>query len=183
MSLDDDIVLRPIALSDAAAVARAYERNRAHLGPWEPIRPADFFTEQGQLSRLKQFDAARAQGHTERWVFDRGDGEVYGSVTLSNIELGIFLNARLGYWVDASLNGRGLATAAVRAICDLARQRWNIHRIEAGTNVENAASQRVLLKCGFEEIGLSRNHLFINGKWADSKQFYRILHTEPVSSG
>ena len=60
------------------------------------------------------------------------------------------------------------------------RQTWNIHRVEAGTNVDNAASQRVLAKCGFEEIGLSRAHLYVNGKWSDSKQFHRILHTDPV---
>jgi ribosomal-protein-alanine N-acetyltransferase len=181
--LADDIVLRPITLADAAALARAYDRDRAHLAPWEPIRPDDFYTEQGQYYRLKQFDESRREGLIERWVLDRGDGEVYGSVTLSNIELGIFLNARLGYWVGSALNGRGLATAAVKAVCDVARQRWNIHRVEAGTNVENAASQRVLIKCGFEEIGLSRAHLYINGRWADSKQFYRILHTDPVAAG
>ncbi|GAA1977327.1 GNAT family protein [Catenulispora subtropica] len=178
--LTDDIVLRPTVPADAAAVARAYDRNRAHLGPWEPIRPDDFYTEAGQLSRLTQLDEQRRAGHIERWVFDRGDGEVYGNITLSNIELGIFLNARMGYWVDAALNGRGLATAAVSAVCDHAHRRWNLHRIEAGTNVENFASQRVLAKCGFEEIGLSRAHLFINGKWSDSKQFHRILHTDPV---
>ncbi|GAA2056361.1 GNAT family protein [Catenulispora yoronensis] len=180
ISLTDDIALRPARVRDAAAVARAYDRNRAHLGPWEPIRPDDYYTEQGQLVRLRDFADGRRAGRQERWVFDNGDGEVYGSITLSNIELGVFLNARLGYWVEASLNGRGLATAAVRAVCDHARQRWNIHRIEAGTNVENHASQRVLLKCGFEEIGRSRAHLFINGRWADSTQFHRILHTDPV---
>src|SRR2546423_3454164 len=183
MHLADDIILRPIALADAAALARAYDRDRAHLAPWEPIRPDDFYTEQGQYSRLKQFDESRREGLIERWVFDRGDGEVYGSVTLSNIELGVFLNARLGYWVDSTLTGRGLATAAVLAVCDAARQRWNIHRVEAGTNVENAASQRVLLKCGFEEIGRSRAHLYINGRWADSQQVYRILHTDPLPVG
>ena len=178
--LTDDIVLRPVRLDDAAVFARAYDRNRAHLEPWEPIRPENFYTEAGQRSQLEQFAEARRQGRVERWVFDNGDGEIYGSITLSNIELGIFLNARMGYWVDASLNGRGLATAAVSGVCEYARRRWNLHRIEAGTNVENHASQRVLVKCGFEEIGLSRSHLFINGKWSDSKQFHRILHTDPV---
>ena len=179
--LSDDVLLRPVRLADAAALARAYTRNFAHLEPWEPIRPEDFYTEAGQLSRLSKFDEERAAGRVERWMFDRGDGEVYGSITLSGIELGIFLNARMGYWVDAALVGRGLATAAVNAVCDHAREQWNLHRIEAGTNVENTASQRVLAKCGFEEIGLSRAHLFINGKWSDSRQFYRILHTDPVA--
>ena len=178
--LSKDVVLRPVRLTDAAAFARAYKRNFSHLEPWEPIRPDDFYTEPGQYSRLKKLDQDRAAGHLERWTFDRGDGEVYGSLTLSNIELGIFLNARMGYWVDVELVGRGLATAAVNGVCDYAHERWNLHRIEAGTNVENAASQRVLAKCGFEEIGLSRSHLYINGRWADSKQFYRILHTDSL---
>jgi ribosomal-protein-alanine N-acetyltransferase len=174
------MLLRPIGPADAAALARAYDRNRAHLGPWEPIRGDDFYTEQDQLSRLKLLDEQRREGRTERWTFDGGDGEVYGTITLSNIELGSFLNARLGYWVDAALNGRGLATAAVSAVCDHARHRWNLHRVEASTNVENVASQRVLAKCGFEEIGLSRAHLYADGRWADSRQFYRILHTDPL---
>lgn len=178
--LSEDVLLRPVRLTDAAAFARAYERNRDHLERWEPIRPDDFYTEQGQYWRLKKFDEERAAGRVERWTLDRGDAEVYGSLTLSNIELGIFLNARMGYWVDVALNGRGLATASVNAVCDHALERWNIHRVEAGTNVDNVASQRVLAKCGFEEIGLSRAHLFINGAWSDSRQFYRILHTNPV---
>lgn len=179
--LTEDVLLRPVGVADAAAFVRAYKRNSAHLERWEPIRPDDFYTEQGQHTRLKALEEDRAEGRTERWTFDRGDDEVYGSITLSGIELGIFLNARMGYWVDAELNGRGLATAAVNAVCDYARERWNLHRVEAGTNVENAASQRVLAKCGFEEIGLSRSHLYINGKWSDSKQFHRILHTDPIA--
>jgi ribosomal-protein-alanine N-acetyltransferase len=179
--LSEDVLLRPIQMSDAAALARAFDRNRAHLAPWEPIRPDEFYTEAVQYSRLKKLEADRAEGRIARWTFDRGDGEVYGSLTLSSIELGIFLNARMGYWVDVELIGRGLATAAVNGVCDYARERWNLHRIEAGTNVENVASQRVLAKCGFEEIGLSRSHLYINGRWADSKQFYRILHTDTLA--
>jgi ribosomal-protein-alanine N-acetyltransferase len=179
--LTEDVVLRPVRLTDAAAYARAYDRNRAHLEQWEPIRPDDFYTEAGQYSRLKHFDAERAAGRIERWTFDRGDDEVYGSITLSNIELGVFLNGRLGYWLDGALIGRGLATAAVNAVCEHALVRWNLHRVEAGTNVENIASQRVLAKCGFEEMGLSRAHLYINGRWSDSKQFYRILHTDHIA--
>ncbi|MBS2552653.1 GNAT family N-acetyltransferase [Catenulispora sp. NL8] len=179
--LTEDVALRPVRLTDAAAFARAYKRNFDHLERWDPIRPDEFYTEAGQYSRLRNFDQQRGAGQAERWVFDRGDDEVYGSVTLSNIELGIFLNARMGYWVDVALIGKGLATAAVDAVCDHARQRWNLHRVEAGTNVENVASQRVLAKCGFEEMGVSRSHLYINGRWADSKQFYRILHTDEIS--
>ena len=32
-----------------------------------------------------------------------------------------------------------------------------------------------LLSCGFEEIGLNKQYLYINGKWSDHITFYKIL--------
>ena len=130
----EQVVLRPVRLADAEPLAELYASERSFLAPYDPIRPDEFYTEAGQHRRLKKFDEERAAGRVQRWAIDRGDDEVYGSITLSGIELGIFLNARMGYWVDVELIGRGLATAAVNGVCDYARQTWNIHRVEAGTD-------------------------------------------------
>ncbi len=178
--LTDDIVLRPIAEDDAAALARAYVRNREHIAPYEPIRPEAFYTEAWHAERFPAFAEDRAAGRMERWLLVDGDDEVYGSVTMSGIEYGPFRNARLGYWVDGSLGGRGLATRSVSAVCDYARDGLRLHRIEAGTLVDNVRSQRVLLKCGFEQIGMSPKHLNIWGEWRDHNLYHRILHTDPI---
>jgi ribosomal-protein-alanine N-acetyltransferase len=175
LTLAPDILLRPITLADAAAMVRAYDRNRAHLAPWDPIREPEFFTEVGQAMRLRQVETARAEGRGERWVLTDAEDEIVGSLALSAIEHGPFRNARLGYWVDGGLAGRGLITAAVGRICRIASDVLGLHRIEAGTLLENAASQRVLTKCGFEEFGLARKYLQINGAWRDHRMFQRIL--------
>ena len=46
--------------------------------------------------------------------------------------------------------------------------------VEAGTLVDNHASQRVLEKNGFERFGLARKLLKINGEWRDHILFERI---------
>lgn len=180
LQLIDGLELRPIAEQDSAALARAYVRNREHIAPFEPIRPEHFYTERWHADRYDLFAADRAAGRTERWLIVDGAGEVYGSVTMSGIEYGPFRNARLGYWTDGTLGGRGLASRSVAGVCDYARDGLGLHRLEAGTLVDNVRSQRVLLKCGFEQIGVSPRHLYIAGEWRDHNLYHRILHTDPI---
>ncbi len=80
----------------------------------------------------------------------------------------------LGYWVDHSRNGRGLATGAVGEILSYAFAELALHRVEAATLVDNLPSQRVLEKNGFERIGLARRYLRIDDEWRDFVLFQRL---------
>lgn len=51
--------------------------------------------------------------------------------------------------------------------------------MEAGTLVDNLASQRVLTKAGFERFGLAPRYLHIDGAWRDHRLFQRLLHDQP----
>jgi ribosomal-protein-alanine N-acetyltransferase len=103
------------------------------------------------------------------------DGDaIAGTISLSNVVRGAFQNANVGYWVDRARNGRGLATRALAAMVDEAFGDLALHRLEAGTLVDNVASQRVLEKNGFERIGLARRYLHIGGDWRDHVLFQRI---------
>ncbi|MFF5569012.1 GNAT family N-acetyltransferase [Streptomyces sp. NPDC012623] len=163
--------LRPATLDDAEALTEALVRNREHLRPWEPARPADFFTARDQARRL-------ADPSLRRWLLVDGP-RVVGTVTLSNIALGCFRSAHLGYWIDADHTGRGLATRAAEEVCRAARDELGLHRVEAGTLLVNTASQRVLGKCGFELIGTAPRYLHIAGEWRDHRLYQRILHDSP----
>ncbi|MFF3457883.1 GNAT family N-acetyltransferase [Streptomyces sp. NPDC002730] len=156
----------------AEAVADALVRNRDHMRPWSPHRPAAFFTPEGQAVRLAPDPAVR------HWHFTDGR-RVVGQFTLTDIVLGPFRSASLGYWIDAEYTGRGLATRAVEEVCRAAREELGLHRIQAGTLLDNAASQRVLAKCSFEVIGTASRYLHINGEWRDHRLFQRILHNDP----
>jgi RimJ/RimL family protein N-acetyltransferase len=60
----------------------------------------------------------------------------------------------IGYWLGALYWGCGYATEAVRAVIDHAFGTLGHDVLQAGARVSNAASRRVLEKCGFQWAGV-----------------------------
>jgi ribosomal-protein-alanine N-acetyltransferase len=171
--LPDGYDVRPLDPADAPALAAAYRRNRDHLMPTGPVREDWFFSDSGQTESVARTLESVADGTGAAWLVWAGD-DVVGRVALSGVVRGFFLSANLGYWTDVAHTGRGLATAAVEVAVAHARAE-GLHRLEAGTLVDNVASQRVLEKCGFVEIGLAPRYLMIAGRWQDHRLFQRLL--------
>jgi ribosomal-protein-alanine N-acetyltransferase len=166
-------MLRPVRLEDAADLAQIYSDNRAFFAPYDPPRTDGFFTEQGQRTELEQAVAQAAVGARYRYAILDGD-QIVGMASMSNVVRGPFQSANLGYWVVESHNGRGVGTRAVGLVLEAAFQEHGLHRLEAGTLLDNVASQRVLRKNGFEEIGIAPRYLFIAGDWRDHLLFQRL---------
>jgi ribosomal-protein-alanine N-acetyltransferase len=61
--------------------------------------------------------------------------------------------AELGYRVAQDVAGRGVATATVLEMCELAAARHGVRTLRAATSYENAASQKELAKAGFIQVG------------------------------
>jgi ribosomal-protein-alanine N-acetyltransferase len=76
--------------------------------------------------------------------------------------------------VSEHLGGRGIATQAIDLVCAFAFGEAGLHRVEAGTLVDNVRSQRVLVKNGFRRIGLAPRYLRIAGRWQDHVLFQRL---------
>jgi ribosomal-protein-alanine N-acetyltransferase len=177
-SLPPEYDIRELRLDDATALAEAYRRNREHLAPWEPNRDESFFTPAGQEAAIAGRLAAASSSLGGSWVVTTGE-VVVGLFNLVNVVMGSLRSGDIGYWVDRDHQGRGLATTAVRAVCDEARAR-GLHRVAAGTLVHNEASQTVLRRCGFERYGTAPEYLFIAGAWRDHHLYQRILHRDPL---
>jgi ribosomal-protein-alanine N-acetyltransferase len=173
--LPGGITLRLRREDDAAALAAAYARNRAHLAPWDPARPEEFYTEAGQRERTRERLALRALGTALPLVLVDGE-EIAGAIDLSDIVRGPFQSSMVGYWLDRAHTGRGLASAALAAVIEAARDDFGLHRIQAATLLANHASQSVLARAGFERIGVAPAYLQIAGRWQDHVLFQRILH-------
>ncbi len=65
----------------------------------------------------------------------------------------------LGYVIARSHQHKGYATEATRAIINWAFQQPKIYRVNASTDFENIASQRVLEKAGMLREGLLRKYI------------------------
>jgi RimJ/RimL family protein N-acetyltransferase len=70
---------------------------------------------------------------------------------LARVGLGLHAagSAEIGYWVDPGARLRGVATQAVRAICDWAFTTLGLEIIEWRAEVGNIASRRVAENAGF----------------------------------
>jgi ribosomal-protein-alanine N-acetyltransferase len=163
-------VIRPVRPEDAEELAALYLANREFLAPFEPARPPDFFTADGQRKRLER------QRADETHPFAILDGDaIAGTINLFRIIRDGPGSGVIGYWTDCARNGRGLATGAVGEILAYAFAGLDLHRIEAATLVDNVPSQRVLEKNRFERIGLARSYLRIDGAWRDFFLFERLV--------
>ena len=167
--------MRVLRVSDAAALTAAYVRNRAYLSGWEPVRPEEYFTEPWQTADIANRLVAHEAGEGHPFGLFAGDTLV-GRFNVAGIVRGPFQSAGLGYWVDSDYSGRGLASAAVRKIVEMARDELGLHRIEASTLRHNVGSQRVLSKAGFQQIGMAPRYLQIAGKWQDHNLYQVVLH-------
>jgi ribosomal-protein-alanine N-acetyltransferase len=161
-------VIRLLTPADSEEIAALYIANRDFLAPFEPDRTEEFFTAAFQRKRIDN-------AGDDHWRWGVMDGErIAGMIVLADVLRGALQVGNVGYWIDRTYNGRGLATAAVADVVSFAFGEGGLHRLEAGTLVDNRASQRVLEKNGFERFGLARKLLRINGEWRDHVLFERI---------
>jgi ribosomal-protein-alanine N-acetyltransferase len=158
-------VLRPLVRGDAEELLAVRVANRDFLAPFDPVRDESFFTLETMREIATNRDGVRFA------ILD--GGAIAGVISLSNVRRGAFQSANVGYWIDERRNGRGLATRALAEVVGVAFGELRLHRLEAGTLVDNVASQRVLEKNGFERIGLARRYLRIAGEWRDHVLFQR----------
>lgn len=179
----DRIYLRPPQYGDWRAWAALREQSRAFLTPWEPTWPGDALSRASFRRRQRYviLEWHEDSGYS-LFVFRREDDRLLGGVTLSNVRRGIAQAASLGYWTGAPFARQGYMSAALQALLPFAFERLGLHRIEAACLPHNAASRQLLIRTGFQEEGLARRYLRINGSWQDHA-LYALLRDDPRQKG
>ncbi|WP_324650212.1 GNAT family protein [Georgenia sp. H159] len=175
-----EVHIRPVALEDARELAELLSRNRDYFRTGEPHRPEDYYTAEGQRALVGVALQARDAGSGTTFVIESG-GVLVGRIALSSIVRGAFQSGSVGYVVDRAAAGRGVATAALRQVVDVAFVDLDLHRLQADTLPENVASQRVLHKCGFVRIGRAPHYLRIDGRWRTHDLFQLVNHNHGVA--
>jgi len=132
-----------------APAVLAFERdNRTYFAASISDRGDEFFAE--FPSRYGAMLAEQEAGTGAFYVLVAEDGSVLGRFNLYGLADG---TAVLGYRVAQRAAGRGVATASVRELCQIAAARHGLRTLRAATSHDNAASQRVLAKAGFVPVG------------------------------
>lgn len=161
--------LRPLLKSDCQAWRTLRMANQSYLEPVEPTVSSTWdkaHTKEAWNSTFDYLRMSAGQGSIIPMVIEL-DGTFAGQLTLGNIQRGVSRECWIGYWVDHRVTGRGVAKAAVALGTDFAFQRVGMHRVTATYLPTNPASGAVLEANGFQQEGVLRRNLHIDGQWQD----------------
>jgi len=168
-----DIKIKVLDPGDAEEVLEFHIRNREFLKCFEPTRDENFYTLDSQKRTLIESYKQFLSGNGVNFGVYK-EKNLIGKIRISNIVMGVFKNAFIGYSMDEKQQGKGYMKEAVRLVTEYAFDELELHRIEASTLIDNEKSQGVLKGCGFKELGISEKYLYINGEWRDHMVFYKV---------
>ena len=135
--------------ADHAPAVLAFElANRAYFASFINDRGDEFYDQfaDQHSAMLAEQDA----GAAAYYVLVAQDGSVLGRFNLYRFQDG---NAEVGYRVAQHVAGRGVTTATVRELCQLAVAQHGLRTLTAATSSDNIASQKVLANAGFVTTG------------------------------
>ncbi|QSR84940.1 GNAT family N-acetyltransferase [Methylacidimicrobium sp. B4] len=148
--LDDETALI------AAANNRKVWRNLTHRFPHP-------YTQNHAREWLASLAATPEPTH---WAIEV-EGVAAGGIGVDRGE-GVFAKSgHLGYWLGEPYWGRGIMTAAVRAVSEYALDHFGLVRLQSYVFAWNPASMRVLQKAGFVREGILRKSVYKDGECID----------------
>jgi ribosomal-protein-alanine N-acetyltransferase len=99
------------------------------------------------------------------------DDVIVGAIEISQIVLGAFRSAYLGYQIGAAWRRQGYMTEGLALALTYGFRTIGLHRLEANIQPVNAASIALVRKLGFSREGYSPRYLKINGRWRDHERW------------
>jgi ribosomal-protein-alanine N-acetyltransferase len=175
------VEVHPLRRGDAAEWSRLRLANEAWLSPWEPTSAVPWRDRHSPAAyrAMRRVVARRARLGASLPFAVRVEGRLAGQVTVDNIVRGALRSGYLGYWIDRSVAGRGMASLAVALVCDHAFTQVGLHRLQADIRPENLPSQRLVERLGFRQEGLLRRYLDIDGDWRDHLAYALLAEDVP----
>lgn len=124
---------------------------------------ADIWIEKCRLAEYDNMDFSYAI---------ENDGKLVGGIGLHKK---FEHSAEVGYWIGEEFWEKGYATEALKKILDIGFNRLKFSRIHAHVFEGNIASEKLLLKCGFEYEGLLKKCHKKGNEYINSKLFAKVI--------
>ncbi len=157
----DRLILRRMDKRDADDMFDyAHREETTRYLTWEP-HPTRKFSYQ----YLVYLQTKYRSGEFFDWAVElRETGKMIGTCGFTRFD---FANdsAEVGYVINPDYKGNGYATEALRRVIRFGFDYLELHRIEAHYMEENAASRRVMEKCGMTFEGAHRDSLAVKRRY------------------
>ncbi len=174
LTVDDEILLRPVTDDDQLPMWQAIDDGRCYLGEFLPwVEESTSFEQHSSEFRKRRI---------ERDVFERSAtyaieyrGEFAGLVSFfrPNPQNAI----EMGYWLREDLQGRGIMTRSVAAAVNMVIIEMGMRRIVIRAATSNLPSRRIPERLGFAHEGTQRDAALAGGEYSNL-EVYSILDHE-----
>lgn len=156
--------IRTGSQADEPEFLAAVERSRSLHHPW--VQPPT--TSESYRDYLARHQDPRGAAFFI-WLGD--PDALVGVVNLSEIVLGGFRSAYLGYYAFVPYAGLGLMKDGLSQVITHAFDVMKLHRLEANIQPGNRPSKALVNKLGFCREGFSPRYLKIAGRWRDHERW------------
>jgi [ribosomal protein S5]-alanine N-acetyltransferase len=160
--------LKQFVPEDAGDLSNLMLSNRDYWSNFEPRHVPAYYSTLTQRSRIS--DSVRLHREGKEFycgIYELETNILIGLISLYNVKPLPYASCSIGYAMDEQATKKGIATEAIGLISRYAFQTFKVNRIEAQVSPRNIGSIRALEKNQFQQEGLLKQLLFINGKWQD----------------
>lgn len=152
-----NVTIRDLKQEDKDVFLAAMQCSQALHHPWVQApttgKAFDEYYQKSQLPNQKAF-----------LVCDEAN-EIAGVINLSEIVMGCFQNAYIGFYATADYSSKGYMSAGLKLVLQKAFREMGLHRLEANIQPSNLSSIQLVKKNGFRYEGYSPRYLKINDAW------------------
>jgi len=156
--------LRLMERRHAEQIYTVVERNREYLRKWLP-----WVDKTHSAADTRAFiDSAIAQFADTNglaagiWV----RGRFAGAIGMHAVDWNNCASS-IGYWIDEAHQGRGLVTAACRAVLAYIFEDLKLNRVEIRAGVRNRKSRAIPVRLGFRKEGVLREAGWLGDRYTD----------------
>ena len=172
--IEDDSELRTYEEEHAGEVFAVVDQNREYLREWLPWVDSNISVED-----TKEFIRHGLVQQANDDGFQAGiwyQGRFAGGIGYHYIDR-LNRKTEIGYWLDASLQGKGLMTRACKVMTSYALREYGLNRVEIHCASGNVRSRAIPERLGFTQEGVLREASWLYDHFDDSV-VYGMLASE-----
>jgi ribosomal-protein-serine acetyltransferase len=164
IQIDEELQLRLHEEQYAGEYFALIERNRAYLREWMPWADSE-----GSLEETKDYMKQTLLQFANNEELQLGiwyQNRLVGAFGYPNLDL-VNRRVEIGYWIDVSMQGKGLVTRVCRAMVSYAFDHYRVNKVEILCATGNTRSRAIPERLGFTQEGIIRQAERFNDHYND----------------
>ena len=168
------LILRRFEYTDDEAMLKYWVADEAIQSLYaEPV----YTTKEEVKGLLDKYITSYEKADYYRWaITTKETGECIGQIAYFLVDNKNHF-AEIEYCIGSAFQCKGFATEATKAVIAYGFEKMNLHKVQISVKTINAASKRVIEKCGFVYEGTLRDYFFMKDAYV-GRLYFSILRSE-----